>query len=121
VSRFKSGTPTDSAVWRAWHGWHGERGRDLLPGAERLGAFDVEAQALGNERRVVLATARPVAIGLMRHSSGERVIRAKGAQAKYQTVSDGRPGRCTDMAGREAGDPRLLLAALGRPRVGPLD
>ena len=30
----------------------------LAPGAERLGPFEVEAQAYGGENRVVLATAR---------------------------------------------------------------
>jgi hypothetical protein len=57
VPRFKS-APDDSVFCRAWHGWQRERGRELVPGAERFGAFDVEAQAFGSERRVVLATAR---------------------------------------------------------------
>jgi hypothetical protein len=57
LPRFKS-APDESAFCRAWHGWRRERGRELLPGAERLGAFEVEAQAFGSERRVVLATAR---------------------------------------------------------------
>ena len=42
---------------RAWHGSRREHGRELLPGAERLGAFEVDAQAYGTEHRVVLAIA----------------------------------------------------------------
>jgi hypothetical protein len=57
IPRFKS-APDESTFCRAWHGWQRERGRELLPGAERLGPFEVEAQAYGSERRVVLATAR---------------------------------------------------------------
>ncbi len=57
LPKFKS-ADEDSTFGRAWHGWRRERGRELLPGAERLGPFDVEAQAFGNENRVVLATAR---------------------------------------------------------------
>jgi hypothetical protein len=57
LPRFKS-VPDDSVFCRAWHGWQRDCGRELLPGAERLGAFAVEAQAFGSKRRVVLATAR---------------------------------------------------------------
>jgi uncharacterized protein DUF955 len=57
VPRFKS-VPDDSVFCRAWHGRQRERGRELLPGAERLGPFEVDAQAYGSDRRVVLATAR---------------------------------------------------------------
>ena len=51
VPRFKS-APDDSISCRAWHGWQRERRRELLPGAERFGAFDIEAQAFGSDRRV---------------------------------------------------------------------
>ena len=57
VPRFKS-APDDSVFCRAWHGWQREHGHELLPGAERLGPFEVEAQAFGSDHRVVLATAR---------------------------------------------------------------
>lgn len=57
LPKFKS-TDNDSVFGRAWHGRDRERGRELLPGAERLGPFDVEAQAYGTDNRVVLATAR---------------------------------------------------------------
>jgi IrrE N-terminal-like domain len=57
VPRFKS-APDESVFCRAWHSWQRERGHELLPGAERLGPFEVEAQAYGTEWRVVLATAR---------------------------------------------------------------
>lgn len=57
LPRFKS-VPDDSVFARAWGGWRRERGREVLPGAAGLGAFDVEAQAFGSEHRVVLATAR---------------------------------------------------------------
>jgi Zn-dependent peptidase ImmA (M78 family) len=57
LPRFKS-APDDSVFCRAWHDWRRHRGREVLPGAERLGVFDVEAQAYGSEHRVVLATAR---------------------------------------------------------------
>ncbi|TMK99470.1 MAG: ImmA/IrrE family metallo-endopeptidase [Actinobacteria bacterium] len=57
VPRFKSAA--DESVFScAWRGWRRERGRELLPGGERLGPFEVEAQAYGTENRVVLATAR---------------------------------------------------------------
>jgi hypothetical protein len=60
LPRFKS-VEDSSTFGRAWHGARRERGRELLPGAERLGAFDVEAQPYGaNDRRVVLAVARRV-------------------------------------------------------------
>ena len=57
LPRFKSAAD-DSVFCRAWHSWQRQRGRDLLPGGERLGAFEIDAQAFGSERRVVLATAR---------------------------------------------------------------
>lgn len=57
LPRFKS-APNESVFCRAWHDWQRHRGRELLPGAERLGAFEVEAQAYGSDHRVVLATAR---------------------------------------------------------------
>lgn len=57
LPRFKS-APDESTFCRAWQGWQRERGRELLPGAERLGPFEVEAQAYGSERRLVLATAQ---------------------------------------------------------------
>lgn len=56
LPHFKSAAD-DSAFGRAWHGTHRERGRELLPGAERLGAFDIDAQAYGADGRVVLAIA----------------------------------------------------------------
>jgi hypothetical protein len=56
LPHFKSAAD-DSAFGRAWHGAHRERGRELLPGAERLGAFDIDAQAYGADGRVVLAIA----------------------------------------------------------------
>lgn len=59
LPKFKS-ADDDSAFGRAWHGWTREHGRELLPGAERLGPFDVDAQAYGTDNRVVLATARSV-------------------------------------------------------------
>jgi Zn-dependent peptidase ImmA (M78 family) len=57
LPKFKS-ADNDSVFGRAWHGWTRQRGRELLPGAERLGPFDVEAQSFGTDNRVVLATAR---------------------------------------------------------------
>lgn len=57
LPKFKSASE-DSAFGRAWHEPRRARGRELLPGAEQLGAFDIEAKAYGGaERRVVLATA----------------------------------------------------------------
>jgi hypothetical protein len=56
LPHFKS-APDDSVFDRAWHGSRREHGRELLPGAERLGAFEVDAQAYGTEHRVVLAIA----------------------------------------------------------------
>jgi len=56
LPRFKSAAD-NSVFCRAWHGRR-QRGRELLPGAERLGAFEVEAQAYGrSDRRLVLALA----------------------------------------------------------------
>lgn len=57
---FKS-APDGSVFCRAWHGRRRERGNELLPGAERLGSFEVDAQAYGSENRVVLSTARKAA------------------------------------------------------------
>lgn len=58
LPRFKS-APTDSIFCRAWHGYKREHGRELLPGADGAGAFEVEAKAYGSlERRVVMAVAR---------------------------------------------------------------
>jgi Zn-dependent peptidase ImmA (M78 family) len=57
LPKFKS-ADDESVFGRAWHGLKRERGRELLPGAERLGPFDVEAQAFGTDNRIVLATAR---------------------------------------------------------------
>jgi Zn-dependent peptidase ImmA (M78 family) len=57
LPKFKS-ADDDSTFGQAWHGRKRERGRELLPGAERLGPFEVEAQAFGSDNRVVLATAR---------------------------------------------------------------
>lgn len=51
LPHFRS-VPDDSVLGRAWHGTRRERGRELLPGAERLGAFEVDARAYGAERRV---------------------------------------------------------------------
>lgn len=59
LPRFKS-APDDSVFCKAWHTWRRQRGRDVLPGGERLGAFDIESQAFGSEHRVVLAIARKV-------------------------------------------------------------
>jgi len=57
LPKFK-GAPDDSVFGRAWHEQRRARGRELLPGAEHLGAFDIEARAYGGaERRVVLAVA----------------------------------------------------------------
>jgi hypothetical protein len=56
LPHFKSASE-DSVFGRAWHGIHRERGRELLPGAEHLGAFNVDARAYGADRRVVLAVA----------------------------------------------------------------
>jgi hypothetical protein len=56
VPRFKSAAD-ESVFCRAWHDGKRVRGRELLPGIERLGAFRVEAKAYGSEHRVVLATA----------------------------------------------------------------
>lgn len=58
LPRFKS-VPEGSAYCRAWHGNARQHGRELLPGAESLGAFNVEAKAYGGgDRRRVLAIAR---------------------------------------------------------------
>jgi hypothetical protein len=57
LPRFK-GAPEDTVFLRAWHGRRRHRGREFLPGAERAGAYVVEAKAYGaDERRVVLAIA----------------------------------------------------------------
>jgi len=57
LPRFKS-APDDSVFGRAWHEGRRARGRELLPGAEHLGPFEIEAQAYGgDERRLVLAIA----------------------------------------------------------------
>lgn len=57
LPKFKSAS--DGSVFgRAWLDPRRTRGRELLPGAEHLGAFDIEAKAYGGaERRAVLATA----------------------------------------------------------------
>ncbi|MET0602088.1 MAG: ImmA/IrrE family metallo-endopeptidase [Baekduia sp.] len=61
LPRFK-GVPDDGPCGRAWHGRWRETGFGPLPGADQLGAFAIEAQAYGSEdRRVVLAVARPAA------------------------------------------------------------
>jgi Zn-dependent peptidase ImmA (M78 family) len=60
LPRFKS-APSKSVFCRAWNSHSLEHGRELLPGADNAGAFDVEAKAYGSrERRVVLAVARRV-------------------------------------------------------------
>lgn len=57
LPKFKS-VPDESVFGRAWHEPRRARARELLPGAEHLGAFEVEAKAYGGaERRGVLATA----------------------------------------------------------------
>lgn len=57
VPKFKSAAD-DSVFGRAWHARRRARGRELLSGAEHLGAFEIEAKAYGGaERRVVLAIA----------------------------------------------------------------
>lgn len=57
LPKFKSAAE-DSVFGRAWHENRRARGRELLPGAEHLGPFDIEAKAYGrDERRVVMAVA----------------------------------------------------------------
>jgi hypothetical protein len=58
LPKFK-GAPDDSVFGRAWHAGRRARGRELLPGAEHLGPFEIEARAYGGgERRLVLAIAQ---------------------------------------------------------------
>lgn len=58
LPRFKSASD-DSVFGRAWHQGRRADGRELLPGAEHLGPFELEAKAYGRDaRRLVLAIAQ---------------------------------------------------------------